>query len=431
MTAFGDAGENMGPRVSVIVPVYNSREYLPQCLSSIRGQTLDDIEVILVDDGSEDGSLDYALEEFDWGALSARVRSVEQLHRGPGVARNAGLELATGEYVLFVDSDDFIEPTLLERAVSQADRLSSDIVIWDIWFYCNIRKVDYHPPVGTLDFPRFASPEEAAERSFSFEDDPDAILTSFQNWPWNKLFRRSFIEGCGLRFPELFLTEDLPFTGEALVRAERMSLIYERLSHYRTRREASSMGSKDSRPLDFLSAFLLLKSRLEELGLFGQVGDSFRVWALIGAVANLNTLHTATALREVFSRLKGGGLRELGILDVPEERYEDWYFRDALRLIVSGSLDEYLLWRSRCADWAIEDQRVTIDQWECRERELLGELAEHDRRAAEGRDALLAELDEARRRERDLLASRDYRLGESLLRLPRAAKRAVRGSGGR
>lgn len=419
----------MAPRVSVVIPLYNVREFLPRCLGSIRDQTFDDYEVILVDDGSSDGSLEYAAGEFGWGAHAEAVRALSQPNLGPGVARNAGIDAARGEYVLFVDGDDFVEPTLLERAVAQADGLSSDIVVWDVWFHCNVRGVDYHPPVGTLDFAQYVLPDEAGERGFTFRDNPDAIFTSFHNWPWNKLFRRSFLEECDLRFPALHHTEDLPFTCEALVRAGGISVIYERLSHYRTRRVSSAMGSRDSWPYDFIDAFLALRRRLEELGVFGEVSGSFRRWALESVVANLNALRTATAAEAVLRRLRDGGLAELGILDVDPGGYRNPYLVSALGAMLEGSLADYLVWRSHEADWLVDDLRVTIDGWERRELELLGEVSSRDlelEAARAERDRLAGELASARDRVRALETGRDYRLGSALLRAPRAIRRALR-----
>ena len=94
------------PKVSIIVPVYNAEKYLERCISSIRNQTLNDIEIILVDDASKDNSPlicdEYAKTDF-------RIKVIHKENEGAGMARNAALEIATGEYVGFVDSDDFVE----------------------------------------------------------------------------------------------------------------------------------------------------------------------------------------------------------------------------------------------------------------------------------------------------------------------------------
>ena len=103
----------MNPKVSVVVPVHNTEQYLRQCLDSLVSQTLREIEIICVDDGSSDGSL--AILQ-DYAALDSRVCIIEQESVGAGPARNAGLDAALGEYIAFLDSDDFFEPSMLEEA---------------------------------------------------------------------------------------------------------------------------------------------------------------------------------------------------------------------------------------------------------------------------------------------------------------------------
>ena len=113
------------PLVSVIVPVYNNEAYLPQCLDSIVTQTLSDIEIILVNDGSTDQAGEICKE---YAAGDSRIRFLDQENRGPSSARNAGLEVAKGEHIGFVDSDDWIEPHMYERLVQIATEHDCDIV---------------------------------------------------------------------------------------------------------------------------------------------------------------------------------------------------------------------------------------------------------------------------------------------------------------
>lgn len=117
----------MGTKVSVILPVYNVSDYLRQCMDSIVGQTLKDIEIICVDDGSTDDSL-AILKEYE--AKDQRVKVIQQANAGAGAARNKGLEIATGEYLSFLDSDDFFEPDMLEKAWSKAHETRAQVVVF-------------------------------------------------------------------------------------------------------------------------------------------------------------------------------------------------------------------------------------------------------------------------------------------------------------
>lgn len=114
--------------VSIVIPVYNTAEYLQECLDSVIAQTFDDFEVILVDDGSTDGSLDI---EREYSARDPRFRVIEQSHQKQGAARNLGLEKALGEYIYFMDSDDVIEPELLEKCYLECNANDLDFVMFD------------------------------------------------------------------------------------------------------------------------------------------------------------------------------------------------------------------------------------------------------------------------------------------------------------
>ena len=122
MSIVGD--QSIMVKVSVIIPVYNVEPYLKQCMDSVVGQTLKDIEIICVDDGSTDGSLDILRE---YAAEDNRIQIIEQKNAGAGAARNNGMRHATGKYLSFLDSDDFFEPRMLEKAYDLAEKDQADL----------------------------------------------------------------------------------------------------------------------------------------------------------------------------------------------------------------------------------------------------------------------------------------------------------------
>ena len=125
MSIVGD--QSIMVKVSVIIPVYNVEPYLKQCMDSVVGQTLKEIEIICVDDGSTDGSLDILRE---YAAEDNRIQIIEQKNAGAGAARNNGMRHATGKYLSFLDSDDFFEPRMLEKAYDLAEKDQADFVAY-------------------------------------------------------------------------------------------------------------------------------------------------------------------------------------------------------------------------------------------------------------------------------------------------------------
>ena len=188
------------PTISVVLPVYNGESYLETTLKSIQAQTFSNFEVLCVNDGSSDNSLGI-LQAFS--QADERFRVFTQENSGPGVARNTGLDAATGTYVIMLDADDIYEPTLLEELYASAQTHDSDVVVCrssqfddatgtpvDSWWTINIAQIPDQPV-------------------FSATDMRDFIFTAFIGWPWDKLYRRSFIEANAIRYPKLTNSEDL------------------------------------------------------------------------------------------------------------------------------------------------------------------------------------------------------------------------------
>lgn len=209
------------PRLSVIVPMFKSERYLPRCAESLRSQTLDDIEIIFVDDGSPDrcGELaeGYAHED-------PRISVVRRSNGGPASARNAGMAVATGEYLAFADSDDWVEPDLCERLYVAAEQSGADIVYTGFKLVCHdvVTQTREHPCAGrTLHGQREIF---SVRRGFfgaaadNVADDPTPVSV------WGAIYRRSLIEKNGIRFVNVF-SEDRFFNIDACRAAERVTCI--------------------------------------------------------------------------------------------------------------------------------------------------------------------------------------------------------------
>src|SRR3954453_20153701 len=182
------------PRVSVVVPIYNVEDYLEECLDSLAAQTFEDLEVVMVDDSSTDGSAAIA-ESF--AARHPRFRLVRRAANGGlSAARNTGIDAATGEFLAFVDSDDLVAPDAYEKLVGTLDQTGSDFATANAHrlFGTKTRQVG------------FLSRPMAKTRLKTHITRQRTLLAD--RTAWNKLWRRSFWDAHGLRFPEGRTYED-------------------------------------------------------------------------------------------------------------------------------------------------------------------------------------------------------------------------------
>ncbi len=210
----------MAARISVIVPVYNGKPYLARCVDSILRQTMADFELILVDDGSADGSGAMC----DAYVRDSRVQVIHQENKGLGLARNTGLEYARGEYVCFIDSDDYAGPELLARLAAAARQYRADMVIggWtDIFADGWQKRCTYREALFTTEEERrscilgcVAAPPESREE----------VLWSVSAWA--KLYRRDVIQRNELRFvsERVLISEDILFNLDFLKCSERVAV---------------------------------------------------------------------------------------------------------------------------------------------------------------------------------------------------------------
>ncbi len=254
--------------VSVIVAVYNAAKYLRQCMDSILNQTLKDIEVICVNDGSTDSSLKI-LEEY--AAKDDRIRIFTKENEGLGgaSARNLGIEKARGEYLSILDSDDFFDAEMLEKAFQRAEETQADVVVFGGYEY-DERNGNTYKVASILN--EKAIPQKEV---FSYKDCADTIYQLTQGMAWNKLYRKSFIDKRGIRFQKIKYTDDAYFTFSHMVLAERISVINENLCYYRVNSGISQTDGLSNYPDSAYVPYLELKKSLVEWGVYEDVKKSF------------------------------------------------------------------------------------------------------------------------------------------------------------
>lgn len=222
-------------KVSVILPIYNVQPYLQQCLDTILNQTLRDIEVICVDDGSTD---DSNLIVRELSKKDERLILLEQENKGAGAARNKGMEIAKGKYLSFLDSDDFFELNMLEKAYQRAEEISAQIVCF--------RSTRYFDIDGRFEECNWTIKKEQMpdKKVFSADEIKSNFYLSMLGWAWDKLFLHNFIKDENLNFQEIMIHNDMYFTYSALISAERITVLEDVLVHQR-KRISGSLSNHD------------------------------------------------------------------------------------------------------------------------------------------------------------------------------------------
>ena len=223
--------EQSNPKLSVIIPIYNAEKFLEQCLDSVLSQTLENIEIICVDDGSTDNSLNIVNR---YAKLDKRIIVLKQNNQYAGVARNYGLSVAKGDYIHFLDSDDFLEKDAYKLATEAID--DSDICIFFHKTYDNktgkteYRPHYYHSIIGAYE--KIKTSFKVDSRHFIY----NAVV------PWNKIYKREFLLNKEIKFSKLQCANDRYFHFAAVTQAESITVFNAYLINYRINNENSVAG---------------------------------------------------------------------------------------------------------------------------------------------------------------------------------------------
>ena len=252
-------------KVSVIVPVYNAEKYLDACVSSLVNQSLRECEFIFIDDESSDSSLEMLKK---YASEDDRITVISQPHSNAGVARNRGLDIAKGEYLTFLDADDYFKEGALSDSYEFAKKNDTDIVIFG-GVYCNNETGRESPNTMCIN-EKFLSDKEV----YSSLELRDAIFQVSANWVWNKLFRREMIEEKGIRFQDVGRSNDVCFAMCAMSCADSIGILRKELVAYRKGHGQNMQANNRKDPEAFWKAYEGTYEALQRL--HGEDFESFR-----------------------------------------------------------------------------------------------------------------------------------------------------------
>ena len=308
-------------KVSVIIPVYNVEAYLRQCLDSVVNQTLREIEIICVNDGSTDESA-AILKEY--ATKDERIKILTQSNSGAGAARNAGLVSARGKWLYFLDGDDFINEHCLLAAVRAGDALNPDFVVFQG------EEVDERFGVRT--------PMSYLKRVLPWGDGCLHQVAEFGVKrfvtvglaPWNKLVRKDVVDSFSLKFQEIRKSNDLAFTTELLARAKTFVALRDSLIGYRVNNPMSTQATNSADPLLFYDALLEAKRRLG-----GDFEEAMRQLAVETMRYHLHSVRTFSSYRVVCERVTARATVDFGVDIAPSA----WKGRNRICFLIGRAFE--------------------------------------------------------------------------------------------
>lgn len=341
-------------KVSVIVPVYNAEKNLETCLESIVHQTLPDIEIIIVDDGSNDSSRDILKKYAD---SDERISLIFQNNQYAGVARNNGKKKARGKYLVFWDSDDFFRLDALEKMYDSCEKTQAQVCV------CNGNQF-LDDKGKTVPAPAYLRKKYLPDHvPFSAEEAADGILNFTAEAPWNKMFLRSYIEELDLDFQPSRNVNDAYFVCVALCLAKRITIVEDELVTYRKNQKDNLVNTVSKANLAPYQAWADIKTKLCRENAFPQ--KSFENKALDVVVYHLHHTQGYEAFADSVRYLKREGLAALGLKEREEGYYSSKWKEACLVHLLCDTPEEFLAffaYNTYCQLYTSDAERYLLER---------------------------------------------------------------------
>ncbi|MBR6127100.1 glycosyltransferase [bacterium] len=264
-------------KVSIIVPIYNVEKYLECCLSSLLNQTLNDIEIICIDDGSTDNSSNI-LQRYK--QTDVRIKVLTQANSGQGIARNNAIDIACGEYIGFVDPDDYVSPQMFEILYNQAKAYNADLVE-ESFFVDNQARNYRRKQKNKLNLPTNIIFNWKIRKNYAF---------SVNLAVWNKLYRRDFIKKHNIKFMNVLRGEDIIFTVKSRVLAEKILYIDNADYYYRIKEDNSiilNQELKNKLKINRFEYFKMFKQSLLDSNIYDVLEKDYKKWIIKSFIDDL------------------------------------------------------------------------------------------------------------------------------------------------
>ena len=319
------------PQISVIIPIYNCEKYIKECLSSLIKQTFKNFEIICVNDGSNDDTLKI-LKKFE--AKDERIIIFNQNNSGPGIARNIGMKKSKGEYLIFLDSDDIFKKTMLEELYIKIKENDSDVVICNSQ---NFEKKKWWKKFYEKNY--LINNNIIKQKTFTSLDIEKDFFNLFIWWPWDKLFKRKYIENLGIEYQNLKSSEDLFFVAASVIAAKKISYLDKILINHRIGIKNSVSNSRQKSWDNFYYALKKLKKFIKEKGLYKRFKQdfinyvaSFSIWQL----ENINGI----SFELLYKKIKNEWWNEFEVTKYEKNYFYNQYLYKNIKFILNSNLKQ-------------------------------------------------------------------------------------------
>lgn len=260
------------PKVSVVIPVYNVEDYLEKCLDSLLNQSLQEIEILCVDDGSTDHSNEIL---YIYANRDSRIRVLEKPNGGLSDARNFGMAQAKADYIQFIDSDDFLEPQALEKAWTKMEETKADLLMFDAY--------QYFMKTKTKEVIVNAYRED---ETYTLAQHPE-MMTKILNCAWNKMYRLSLFQDHQIQYPVGYLYEDLGTTYKLLLLAKKIAFVNEPLYDYLADRPGNITQSFNKKAYHIMDMALENMEFYKSQGVFEKYYEELKFLTCVNIIENL------------------------------------------------------------------------------------------------------------------------------------------------
>lgn len=276
-------------KFSIIIPIYNVEKYIKRCIQSVCAQTFLNFEIIIVNDGTQDNSMQILQKELLEKEVDYKI--INQKNKGLGGARNTGIVNATGEFLLFLDSDDYLHKELLYKLNQFVRDNICDIILFDSTIVDEKQKL-----LGDIKY--------QYDDKLDLKEQKRQLLMS-SHAAWNKAYKRTLFIENNIRYPEKLLYEDLATTGKTLIAAKRIGYIKEKLYYYVKREDSITSTLNFSRFNEIIPAFEMLKQYYVEQGVYSSLQEEFEYIAisnfLLSQVTYINHYNYKDNLQQILT----------------------------------------------------------------------------------------------------------------------------------